>query len=135
MRAWFGVVFDFEARPYVTPDTHPIVCLTAIEGRSPAKARAGLEMAINDSIEEAAGWPDEKIRQLDAALEKQHLPSFTVMRLRFSRQVSSILRRGSIHSEAEYYAVRNAVELFPENDRQCLAELLATYERNSVKPT
>ena len=134
LRNWFAIVFDFEPRPYVTPETHPIACLTAIEARWPAKARAGLEMAINDTIEEADAWSEEKIRQLDSSLDEQHLPTFTAMRQRFSRDISRILRRGSINNDVEYYSARNALELFTDNDRQRLSDVLADYERKSIKP-
>lgn len=134
LRNWFAVVFDFEPRPYVTPETHPIACLASIEARWPAKARAGLEMAINDTIEEAGAWPEEKIRRLDALLEDQDLPTFAGMRQRFSKDIARILRRASINTDVEHYAARNALELFAENDRRRLADLLASYERNSIKP-
>jgi hypothetical protein len=128
MRAWFAYMVR-ETRPAerLTPETDPIAHLDRLAARLPAKAREGLSMAINDTIEMTEAWPQERVAATDLSLQQQGLPSLTDVRRRFSRLVQRAVRRGSIKDEVEYYAVRNAAEL-PGEAPERLWSLLAAYE-------
>ena len=58
------------------------------------------------------------------------MPSFSSIRLIFSRDVQRIVRRGRIRSDIECYAVGNVVEIAPDQSAS-LHDLLEAWE-NSV---
>jgi hypothetical protein len=133
LREWFAYVFDnyTSTRFSVDRESHPITSLDAISAKFPARARQGLEMAINDTIEMAQGWTTERLRQVDRELEAKGLPTFSAMRARFSKKIGRVLDRGRINSEVEYYAVCNVIDFVEESDRARLTELIAAYEAAS----
>lgn len=132
LRAWFTrLVPEVFPAHLLTPETDPVGTLDGLAARSPAKARAGLAMAINDMIEAAECWPVEKVVAIDDVLERDGLPGLSEMRLRFSKVVRRVVARGSIKNDVEYYAIRNAAEL--ANDGQdTLWKLLALYEARAT---
>jgi hypothetical protein len=132
MRAWFAYMAR-ETIPaeLMSADADPIAHLDRLASRSPAKAREGLSMAINDTIEMTDGWPNERVAATDLSLQQDGLPSLTEMRGRFSKVVQRAVRRGSIKDDVEYYAIRNAVEL-TEEGREGLWQLLAAYEAKTA---
>ena len=132
MRAWFARIAH-EAFPaeLMSSDADPLAALDQLATRSPAKAREGLTIAINDLIEMTDGWPQERVAATDVGLLRDDLPSLTEMRGRFAKAVQRAVRRGRIKDDVEYYAVRNAVEL-AEDQREPLWNLLAVYEENAA---
>jgi hypothetical protein len=129
MRAWLAVVAP-QVFPATTPETDPLAVLDAMRARAPARARAGLAMAIGDVVEMTHSWRAGKVGPLDQRLGSQGLPSLSEIRIRFSKQVQRALRRGGIRDETEYHAVRNAAEMWPERHEECW-KLLAAYEERS----
>ena len=132
MRTWFARVFR-ETFPagLLTPENDPVGCLDQIAIRTPAEARSGLTMAINDLIEATDGWPNAKVKALNHLLEQERLPTLTEMRLRFSKVVRRVVARGRITNDVEYNAVRNAAEL-PNGGAEALWKLLAVYEERAA---
>lgn len=126
MRAWFAYMSQetFPAE-LMSPEVEPMAHLDQLASRSPAQARAGLSMAINDIVEMTDDWTQERISSVDLTLQQQGLPTLTEMRGRFSKLVQRAVRRGSIKDDVEYYAVRNAANL-AEGER--LWPLLSAYE-------
>lgn len=128
MKSWFAhLVPKIFAPALLTPETHPVACLEQIESRSPGKARAGLATAIGDSIEMTEGWSLERVAETDKLLAGDGLPTLTEMRIRFSKVIRQVLKRGTIRNEVEYYALRNAAEL-TQDGRDALWTLLSAYE-------
>ncbi len=112
------------------PDRHPIAILDALSASSPARARQGLAMMIGDQLEATANLSQEQIVQLDDAFSRAGLPTLSSVRLRFMKDVQSIIRRGRIRSEADYYAIRNIVDgLSDEGEQRRLWGMLAVYEQ------
>lgn len=128
MRDWFALVSQKTFPPQLLARAQPVAHLDALADRSPAKAREGLTMGINDLIEMTGSWSAQKVQELDAELLGRDLPTLTEMRLRFSKAVGRAVRRGRIKDEVEYHAVRNAAELAEGHDGP-LGRLLAAYER------
>jgi hypothetical protein len=132
MRAWFArIIPETIPTQLLTAENDPVGCLDALAARSPAKARQGLAMAINDTIELTEGLPADKVEEIDKLLEREGFPSLTKMRLRFSKTIRRVLARGSIRDDVEYYAVRNAAELTADSE-EALWKLLAAYEERIV---
>lgn len=128
MRAWFArILLETIPAGSVKNDIGPVERLDQIAGRWPGKARSGLAMAISDTIEATEGWPRDRIAAIDSQLLAEGLPSLTAMRLRFSKDVNRVVRRGRIKSEVEYYMIRNAAEL-TDGGQEPLLKLLRDYE-------
>ena len=129
MKAWFArMVPEWIPSEHLTPETHPVAVLAAIEAQSLSKARAGLAMAIGDIIEDTDCWSPQRVTATDDLLVSNGLPTLSEMRLRFSRVIARVVKRGTIKNEVEYYAVRNAAEL-PQEVGAHLWPLLAAYEQ------
>jgi hypothetical protein len=130
MRRWLSVVFaiGFEL-PGRTPqpESHPLAVLDNLSKVSMSKARAGLGMAIGDMIEMSGGWPRDAVLKLDQELVELGLPSLSEVRIRFGKQLRTVLRRGEVKTEEEYYLLRGAADL-PDQPSDKIWPLLAAYE-------
>jgi hypothetical protein len=95
-------------------------------------ARKGLEMAINDILEQVSDWPLERVRSTDADLKLIGVISLSEMRRRFSVKFRQILKRGKIKSTQEYFLVKSVAESHDTevspSDRQRLQQLLLQFE-------
>ncbi|MEQ1954727.1 hypothetical protein [Mesorhizobium sp. CN2-181] len=131
-RAWL-VAFIEHAKPDYSA---AIAALDAMAIKSPANARKGLQMAIGDSLEMSADWDREEVAQFDAFCWERQLPTLTEIRPRFMKQITRVIKRGFIRSEAEYYLIRNAVEGMPDDSESLkLWTLLTDYEEKISKPS
>jgi len=129
MRAWFArVVRETAPVELLNAETDPVRCLDQLAAQSPAKARQGLAMAIGDTVEATEGWPRDKVAAINNELTSMGLPSLTAVRLRFSKVIARVIKRGAIKSDVEYYAVRNAVDM-AKDDTESLWKLLSAYEQ------
>lgn len=128
LREWVAVVWPVVFSGIeIAPEANPITVLDQIAAKSSAKARQGLAIGISDVIEDTMDWDQTAIADLDRRLLAADLPTFSDLRARFARVIQTILRRGRITSEREYYVVRNAVERSgPDEER--LWQMLAAYE-------
>lgn len=136
MRAWFALFAervwpDLSSLP---PEVHPVRVLDGMVARTPGRAREGLALAISDILEDTSHLPLNEVAALDAGFLAIGLPTLTTMRLRFAREVTRVVKRGSIRNEAEYYAVRNVVDHVGEDRRDALWALLAAFEEK-VRPS
>jgi len=91
-------------------------------------------MAINDMIEMTRDWPASRVQDIDFALASKRLPTLSQLRLRFSKTVDRILKRGAIKNEQEYYAARNALEMAADVDQPRIRDLVAAYEMQLLRP-
>lgn len=128
LRSWLShmVPKAFPSR-LLTPETHPIAVLDQLALKAPAKARSGLGMAISDVVEFASDWPVSEVTACDRELSQLGLPTLSQVRVRFSKLVQRVVRRGQIKSDDEFYALRNAVEQLGA-DSAALWSLLDAYE-------
>jgi hypothetical protein len=133
LKSFLGFFFDRHmAGPATPPEVHPLKVLEDIQRRAPKRVLEGLRMAINDCIEMTAPWPLEKVAALDAELRANGLLTLTAIRRRYSRSLHTILKRGRIRSEVEYYLVRGAIE-DPEitaDQATIMQRLLAAFEES-----
>lgn len=88
-------------------------------------------MAIGDIVEMTDNWPNGEIASLDAELTTASLPTLSAIRIQFSKSIRSIVRRGSIKNDEEYYLIRNAAEMDPERGEE-LFGLLEKWEGSAL---
>jgi hypothetical protein len=127
-------------KPKLTPRLPPsqaLKALVAIEakyGRS--KALQGLKQAVGDILEMTSAFHGEPLRLLDDILRSRGLVTLTALHRRQSSKYKSILRRGRVRDETEYYllsAIANDMTLdLPKQERQTLDRLLHTFEQGAV---
>lgn len=132
MKAWFARMIPECSLGPISADTDPLACLERIEAESPAKARQGLAMAIGDIIEDTDNWRPERIAAVNESLAQDGHMTLSDMQLLFSKIIKRVVRRGSIRTEVEYYAVRNAAEMGSKVD-QDLWPLLSAYEKSQQR--
>jgi hypothetical protein len=131
MRDWFAYVSQRAFPAELIAKAQPIAHVDQLAERSPSKAREGLSMGINDVIEMTDNWSVQDVQATDAELAAKGLPTLTEMRVRFSKSVGRVIRRGRINDEVEYYAVRNAADLAQDGQGR-LWKLLSDYEERSA---
>ena len=88
-------------------------------------------MAIGDIVEMTDHWPNCEIASLDAELTAASLPTLSAIRVQFSKSIRTIVRRGSIRNDEEYYLIRNAAEIDPERSK-VLFGLLEKWEASAI---
>ena len=133
LKAFFGWMVE-HTYPKVTelPFEHqPLNFLSALEEKKPGLARQSLRMGIGDTLEETQSWSLQQTQTVDVALTAAGLPTLSAVRLEFSKKIASIVRRGKVRSELEYYALRNVVEAMPDADRDNAWQLLASFEEKT----
>ena len=87
-------------------------------------------MAIGDIVEFTSAWSASDVAACDDELSQSGLPTLSEVRVRFSKLVQRVVRRGHIKSDDEFYALRNAVEQ-RDADSASLWPLLEAYERRT----
>lgn len=117
------------------PEHHPIAVLAKMEAAAPKRAHQGLVMAINDCLEMSAHFTQADVKTADANLNQAGLPTLSALRLRFWKRIQSVLKRGRIRTEIEYYAIKNAAEIpQAEADRARLWALIEEFEAQAASP-
>lgn len=135
LKRFFGWMTDrfMTMPPGLAPDDRPLAVLERFEGRSIAMARNGLALALGDLLEMTGDLAPEQVVETDAALAAEGLPSLSEVRARFGRVVGGILSRARVRDEREYYALRNAAELLPEDQQAKARQLLGDFEARIIK--
>ena len=128
LKAWLGFILEHPVLGFgpISPAIHPVTLLSESEKSAPASARRGLKMAIGDTIEMCSDMPLPDVMLIDEGCRLNGLPTLSEVRSRFSRNLKSIVRRGAIRNETEYYLVRNAIELASDDDERAKLQTLLT---------
>ena len=112
---------------------NPINAINKIETHlGAAQALSGLSQAVNDTLEMCEDWPPDLVSLVDQSLAQAGSPTLTNLRHRRSRKYKSILRRGRLRDDSEFYLVTGilsdtTIEL-PESEREVLDNLVGSYE-------
>ena len=102
-----GKFFDwFKTQSYTKPEHHPLVVMAGFEKTSPANARRGLLITINDMVEDTVNWKPEAVAAADARFAAAGTFTLSEVRRRYSKKYLQILKRGEIRSETEYYLLK-----------------------------
>ncbi len=87
-------------------DIHPTnVLMKIVDEFGKSKALQGLEQAINDSIEDTEGFNLNDVKKLDFELTSKGIVSLSTLRQRYWSKYRTIMKRGSIRNETDYYLV------------------------------
>lgn len=100
--------------PFVGQDGVAVVQQSLAEAGVGARARQGLAMALGDCMEAVATWSPETVAAFNAECASSGLPSLADIQARFWKTIRTILARGHIRSEKEYYALRDAAEMMTD---------------------
>ena len=107
-----------------------------------AKALAGLRQAASDFVESLQDFDHQQVEILDAALKRAGIVTLTELRRRHSRKYKSILKRGSVRDEAEYYLItailNDCSDSIDSQEVDRLNSILLDFEQaanQSFKPT
>lgn len=100
----------FMFKPHHRPESHPLVVLEKLENKSKAQAMRGLQIAINDCVEDSSEWSPEVVALVDKRFFLNGAPSLSEVRAKYSRKYLQILKRGGIKSLDEYYIVKGIVD-------------------------
>lgn len=92
------------------PEDQPQEFLGRLEKTSMANAKKGLQMAINDTVEETADWRPDQVAAADAKFAAAGTFTLSEVRSRYSKKYLQILKRGVIRSETEYYLLKGVVD-------------------------
>jgi hypothetical protein len=106
----------------------PLNVLSKFEAQSQSLARQSLQIGISDILEQTQHWQSQATHDVNLALTQLGLPTLSGVRLEFSKKIASILTRGRVRSEIEYYALRNVVEAMPDESSEKAWQMLAAFE-------
>jgi hypothetical protein len=90
----------------INPEDQPRAFLGRLEKISPAKARKGLMMAVNDVVEMTLAWDSTKVAQADAMFTSGGTFTLSEVRQRFSNRYEQIRKRGRIRNETDCYLAK-----------------------------
>ncbi|MEO7688848.1 MAG: hypothetical protein ABIS51_06140 [Sphingomonas sp.] len=113
-------------------EVHPSRVLEAMEAKSPANAKKGVRMAVNDMVEQCEGRSPDYVARLDAHLAANDAMTLSEARNLFSKSLRAVLKRVRIRTETEYYLVRNAVESAAPDAASTMWALLADFETRAA---
>lgn len=127
--------FAWYAKKYpTTPPGQPSQFLETIEKTSVANAKKGLQMAINDIVEETANWTPDAVAAADMKFSGAGTFTLSKVRRSYSDKYVKILKRGAIRSETEYFLLKGILDggsLEPgAGESQKLSSMLESYEKN-----
>jgi hypothetical protein len=113
--------------------SHPSNTLRGIVAKfGKSKALEGLRQAVADSIEMTLDRPTEWIQQFDAECKASGIVTLSELRPRYWSKYKTILKRGRIKNETEYYLIAGIVKdsaiRIPEAERGVLDELVRRFE-------
>ncbi|MBF5006956.1 hypothetical protein [Diaphorobacter caeni] len=111
LKLFEDLFFEWYVPKYpTTPNIKPSEFFDQLEKTSLAKAKIGVQMSVNDSIESTLAWSPEKVAEADAKLLNAGALSLSEVRRRYSKKLVQVLNRGKIRSETEYYLVRGIID-------------------------
>jgi L-fucose isomerase-like protein len=113
-----------------------LVALNDMEKAAPSRAASSLQMMINDCIEMSSGWPGARVSGVDADLLSNGIITLTELRRRYSRDYATIIKRGRINNEEEYYLLKGVLDGVAFNmtpfELEHLTNILNAYEREVI---
>jgi hypothetical protein len=111
LKVFLDRYFLWYAKKYpTTPAYSPSQFLEKIELTSVTDAKRGLQMAVNDFIEDTVAWTPEQVAEADARFAAEGTFTLSEVRRSYSTSYLLLLKRGTIRSETEYYMLKGIVD-------------------------
>ncbi|MBI5940625.1 MAG: hypothetical protein HY859_09385 [Caulobacterales bacterium] len=131
LKAWCAYILGLSLPPQLVELFHRSTAEQ--ETKSAARARSGLQMAINDCLEATCDFRGADLQVLDRDLAALNLPTLSALRVRFWKRIAQTIKRGRIRNDTDFHAVRNIVETpeFEPQSEAIWAMLTAYEERDS----
>jgi hypothetical protein len=130
----FAELFSLMPTVDIPPDKHPLAILSTMEQKSPAQARKGLNMALNDLIAMSREWSAARVTEVDAQLAGKGITTLSQLRHRYSRAYAKILKRDVIRTITEYHVVKDALDrVVDANEIKQISNMLEAFELESHK--
>lgn len=111
--------------------------LSKIKGKERSGIASGVKQGVIDLLQMADMWPLDKYEAVQAALSARGLLSLDKMQAALSRRHVTILKRGVIRNEEEYYIVSEMLSDMSSNltdvQREQLGAMIVEYE-GRIKP-
>lgn len=118
------------------PQHYPVVVLESFEKKSMSKARLGLGLALGDILEDSWHFSPDEAAEIDRDFASRGIVTLSELRRRNSRQFRSVLKRGKIRSEEEYYLIAGILASFTtdatDDERRRLDGMIAVYENDAA---
>jgi hypothetical protein len=106
------------------------------ELRAPKTALKAWRMAVNDCIEMSSHWSAARVTSIDAALRMAGILTLSEVRRRYSTRFATILKRGRIRGEVEYYLaaalVADTASSLSVEERANLQVLVSEFEQSAA---
>ncbi len=124
LRGFLLTVFEYLELPISDEAMQPILHGNSI---------TGFRQAVTDAVEFHEDLKPSQIRELDLLLSEQGLPTLSAMSEKKFRSLLTILGRGQIRSESEYYIVKSYVVdvdsiVISDDNRRLGEQLIVDYE-------
>jgi hypothetical protein len=135
----FFVAWEERFPPSLTlpPEHHPVAVLESFEKTSMSKARLGLGLALNDTLEDSWDFSPSAVAEIDRDFSARGIVTLSELRRRYSRQFRGVLKRGEIKNETEFYLVSGILASFTadasDEERQKLDAMVGAYEDHVAK--
>jgi hypothetical protein len=138
LKAFFAAWWErFPCPIPLSPENHPLAVMELIEKKSMSKARLGLGMAINDTLEMSWDLRPAEVTALDRDFSERGIITLSELRRRYSRHFRGVLKRGKIRDETEYYLVAGIIASFTadvtEDELTKLSAMVGAYEDQVAK--
>ena len=101
-----------------------------IEALPPGKLKIASKMMIRDLFEILSGFDQSKLTEIEKALSKENLPSFSDIREKYFGDVRNLLKKKKLHKETDIYLLKGARDsgLLTDEESKIASTLLDPWE-------
>lgn len=118
----------------IPAEHRPLALLERLEKESLSKARSGLGMMINDTLEVSWDMHHQEIEAVDADFAARGILPLSELRRRYSREYRAILKRDRIRDEKDYYLIAGILASSTgdatDEEKQQMIDLVAKFEND-----
>ncbi|MBA2587779.1 MAG: hypothetical protein H0U98_04045 [Alphaproteobacteria bacterium] len=85
----------------VAPEIDPILQLEKLEKKAPSQAGAGLQMAVDDILNQSIHWSKEELREYDRVLGLEGRLTVSEVRKAYWKKIPRLLKSKDIRTEVD----------------------------------
>lgn len=128
-KLFISVYYDlFLRRPTSSPEEHPLEVMKSFEQKGMATLRSSIRTTMVDIVSERLR--PEALQRLDLALAQIGAPSVSQMRRKYLKRYTTILQRGALKNDDEFYMLKNMLDDpdLPDDEKSKILPLINDYE-------